>query len=323
MPAPGYPPAFQMKAPMAFPRQRVCGHEYHEASGLVEGEMQYCACETGAIGRCAIDHRPVCGYHSKMRGGRRLCDQCAAQFDLAAANAQAAAANAKLDGQVAELQPRLDGIRTACRALAAVPDPADRLLALMLVAERASQVVFGGCPREVTERATPELHQLLMAEGSALCTPDVAALLRTTARNPALWTFNGPALMQHWQHTGRLREAGSSLRLITTEKGRFGGVKRRTRGYINAWKIETGRAGSSGPYGGTAREPDVYLLSDGTIGKPDFRSVELSAARERDEIELSHVLEFIRLRILARPALGPAVTTCLAEQAGTEFPAAG
>jgi hypothetical protein len=321
IPAPGYPPAFQMKVPMAVPRQRVCGHEYHEASGL-EGEMQYCACGTGAIGRCAIDHRPVCGYHSKMRDGRRLCDQCVARFDLAAANAQAGAANAKLDGQVAGLGPRLDRIRAACQALADVPDPADRLLGVMLVAERAPQVVFEGCAKEVTERGTPGLQQLLMAEGNTLRTPDVAALLKTSARNPALWTFNGPALMQHWQRTGRLREADSLLRLITHEKGRFGGVKRKAREHLQAWMIKAGQSGYGGPYGGSAGAPDEYVLIDGTIGKPGFRSFDLSAAREREEIELSHVLELMRLRILARPALGPAVAARLAE-AGATFPAAG
>jgi hypothetical protein len=322
VPAPGYPPAFQMKVPMAFPHQRVCGHEYHEASRLDEGEMQYCACGTGAIGRCAIDHRQVCGYHSKMRGGRRLCDECAARFDRAAADTQVAVANAELDSQVAELRPRLEQIRTACRALAAVPDPADKLLALMLVAERAHDTVFAGCPKEVTERGTPEVHQMLMAEGEALRGPDVSALLSTNARNPVLWTFNGPALMQHWQQAGRLRDVNCSLRLIAHEKGRFGGLKRRTRDYLQAWQIQAGQSGYSDSYGGGPGTPDVYVLIDGTIGKPRFQSLELPAEAERDAIELSDVLALIHLRHLAPPALPPAVTTCLAEQANVTFPSA-
>jgi hypothetical protein len=323
MPAPGYPPAFQMKMPMAFPRQRVCGHEYHEASGLDEGEMQYCGtCDTGAIGRCAIDHRPVCGYHSKMRGGRRLCDECAAQFDRAAADAQVAAANAQLDRQVAGLRPRLEQIRTVCRTLAGAPDPADKLLALMLVAERAHDVVFAGSSKEVTERATPELHQMLMAEGRALRGPDVSALLSTNARNPALWTFNGPALMQHWRQAGRLRDVNCSLRLIAHEKGRFGGLKRRTREYLQAWQIQVGRSGYSDSYGGSPGAPDVYVLIDGTIGKPRFQSFELPAEAEREGMELSDVLELIHLRHLAPPTLPPAIATCLAEQANVKFPSA-
>jgi len=142
----------------------------------------------------------------------------------------------------------------------------------MLVAERAHDVVFAECSKEVTERAAPELHQMLMAEGEALRGPDVSAFLSTNARNPALWTFNGPALMQHWQQAGRLSDVNCSLRLIAYEKGRFGGLKRRTREYLQAWQIQVGRSGYSDSYGGSPGAPDVYVLIDGTIGKRRFQS---------------------------------------------------
>jgi hypothetical protein len=161
-----------------------------------------------------------------------------------------------------------------------------------------------------------------ITEGEALRDQEIAALLNTTARNPALWTFNGPALMQHWRQAGRLRDVNCSLRLIAYEKGRFGGLKRRTREYIQAWKIEAGRSGYSGPYGGSSGAPDVYVLIDGTIGKPGLQRFELPVVAERAQMELSHVLELMRLRYLAPPALTPAVATCLAEQAHVKFPAA-
>jgi len=163
---------------------------------------------------------------------------------------------------------------------------------------------------------------MLMAEGEALRGPDVSAFLSTSARNPALWTFNGPALMQHWQQAGRLRDVNCSLRLIAYEKGRFGGLKRRTREYLQAWQIQVGRSGYSDSYGGSPGAPDVYVLIDGTIGKPRFQSFELPAGAEREGMELSDVLELIHLRHLAPPALPPAIATCLAEQANVKFPSA-
>lgn len=297
-----------MVTPMPFARQRVCGHEYHEATEFGEAEMQYCACDTGAIGRCANDHRPVCGYHSKLRDGRRLCDECAARFDQDVANA-------KMDAALGEVRARVARIRAACEELARVPDPADQVLLLLLLAQ--SFKIFHGCTQEASARALPELHQTLRAAASALRGPATSELLDASSQQPTLWTCK-PAMIGHWLRTGRLRGAGlTKLRLVSYEKGLFGGLKRVPRGHVKGWRIQTAIAGSSGPYGSSGK-PSEYVLTDGTVGVGDA----LSADSKREDIRISHVLILMDKGHLTPPVFPASVTACLAELADVKIPAA-
>lgn len=50
---------------------RTCGVRYHEAAG--GGVTLLCECSTFAIGICGECMKPVCGDHSRLLDGQRLC----------------------------------------------------------------------------------------------------------------------------------------------------------------------------------------------------------------------------------------------------------
>lgn|SRR5579862_5695918 len=50
---------------------RTCGVRYHEAAG--SGVTLLCECSTFAIGVCGECMKPVCGDHSRLLDGQRLC----------------------------------------------------------------------------------------------------------------------------------------------------------------------------------------------------------------------------------------------------------
>jgi hypothetical protein len=296
-----------MMVPVPFAQQLVCGHEYHEATDLGDGEMQYCSCDTGAIGRCADDHRPVCGYHSALRDGRRLCTECIARFD-------ADVANATLEAKYGELRARLDKVRVTCAALADVGDPVDRLLALLQLAQWARFGVYKERVEDaLRERAEPELLKILRSAARTLLEPPSSDLWDVSSDYPTSWTFKPAALMQHWLQTGRLRaSSGAGLKLSAYEKGFFGGMKRVTRGHITGWQIQSGSSGSSGQYGSSGA-PDIYALADGTVGSASHASREVSAQARREDMEVTHVLLLIARKHLMPADLPDAVTTHLNE----------
>lgn len=79
--------------------ERVCGTEYQEGP-TVGGDAPKCRCMTYAIGACAECERPICGDHSSLVGGKRLCDSC----------------GGRVLAQAAELQRREDEARSAQQA---------------------------------------------------------------------------------------------------------------------------------------------------------------------------------------------------------------
>ena len=252
-----------MVTPMPGWRQRVCGNEYYEAFDL-GGEMQYCAiCDSnGAIGRCAADHRMVCGYHSDMRDGRRLCNDCVAEADAARAQAEALAAFDNLRDAMGQL-------RTVCASLAVVPDPADRFLALMLLAQRLRGEVLGaGTPGYAL--AAEEARRILVSSADALLGRRTTPMWDAGSEQPGSWTFNAAALVSAWLEKGRLQYgAAVSLRVIAYKRTSSGRLKPVKQGTISGWKIANGSRGHNGPgsYGDSGGRPDLYLLPDGTIGR--------------------------------------------------------
>jgi hypothetical protein len=50
----------------------TCGRDYQEASASV-ASMPQCTCGTFAVGTCSTCSAPVCGLHSDVFDGRRLC----------------------------------------------------------------------------------------------------------------------------------------------------------------------------------------------------------------------------------------------------------
>lgn len=64
--------------PQFVPIERLCGRRYHEADWEA-GVNATCACGTFAIGQCAECETLVCGDHSRLVGGSRLCRSCEAK----------------------------------------------------------------------------------------------------------------------------------------------------------------------------------------------------------------------------------------------------
>ena len=89
-----------------------CDHRYQEGSGQpVGGEI--CDCETFAVGRCARCRRPVCGDHSRLHDGKRVCVTCLESTARTAEEAQRAWDEERLG------------------RLAAIRDPVERLVSSM------------------------------------------------------------------------------------------------------------------------------------------------------------------------------------------------
>src|SRR5580692_2670505 len=247
-----------MMAPMPGWRQRACGNEYYDVSEI-GGQMEFCEIDdsNGAIGRCFIDRRLVCGYCSDMRGGRRLCNDCIGKADTAKAQAEAGASYDKLrDG--------MDRVRSVCASLVDVPDPADRFLVLLLLAHRLRHDVLGaGTPGYPL--AAEETRRILASSADAVLGWRTSQVWDTRSEQPLSWTFNSAALASAWLGTGRLQYAtASSLSVITflsTSSGRSKLVK---QGKVDAWKIADG-APCYDEFSGGSVTPDIYLIPAGTI----------------------------------------------------------
>ena len=61
---------------------RICGNRYHDTAGI-SPTVGLCRCRTTAIGLCAECDTPICGDHSALRAGRRLCAAHIAAYDQA------------------------------------------------------------------------------------------------------------------------------------------------------------------------------------------------------------------------------------------------
>jgi hypothetical protein len=287
-------------APVSYAYQRVCGHRYHLAINIDDGDMQYCACDTGAIGRCANDYRPVCGDHSRLRGGRRLCLECAAEFDAEGATA---AARAQHQAALEKLQPWLDQFRIACAGLQELTDPTDRFVILLLLARRTSQLAFRYHREATLALATDELRPIFNTAANELLGDRISPFWDATSKYPGSWTIKPQALISHWEQTGRLTSFTKvTLRIISWEKGMLGGMKSVTRDRIDAWPIQVGSRGTSGTYGSPGAS-DVYVLTDGTVGTSAYQSRKLNSAVERPDIDDSHIMKLRSKGHLRFPAI--------------------
>ncbi len=75
----------------------VCGNRYQEVDSQSPVQIaETCSCGTYAIGRCAECRRSICGDHSGIVGGSRLCGFCTASRDAARQKADDEAKAARL-----------------------------------------------------------------------------------------------------------------------------------------------------------------------------------------------------------------------------------
>lgn len=282
-PAPGAPPHLGLLAPVTYPRQRVCAKQYHERSQQEDADMQYCACDTGAIGRCSRDHRPVCGFHSQLRDGKRLCNECVAEHDAAQARA---AARAELEAAEAAARPELDKVRAAAAAARGLPDPASQALLLQLLEQGARRHLAG-----------PRYACISKSVGEAIteaCRPEVP--------------FTAAQMVANFVSKGLLaRHAATLLTLTSWERGAFGGMKRRKHGRIDGWLTQRGSSGTSGTYG-TEGTPDVYVLADGRLASTAHNSTDIGAGAQHDPAQLEHLWQLARSGHLRIPGLSATVS---------------
>jgi hypothetical protein len=69
--------------PQGFTQSLTCGFEYHEVAGGNVAAPTACECGTFAIGVCTTCGKPVCGNHSSVRDGKRLCVEDNSAADIA------------------------------------------------------------------------------------------------------------------------------------------------------------------------------------------------------------------------------------------------
>ena len=269
--------------PVPCSRQRPCGNEYYEATSADGGDMQFCAiCDSnGAIGRCANDHRMVCGYCSQMSAGRRLCNHCTAKIAAEAAEAEDCAKVAAEEASFTEVRAQLDRALDVLSSLGKVKDEVDRFLVLMLLSDqfRTHFSHFGG---KMLDRIYQELRTSLVSAASALGQRR-SALWDVTSDSPAGWKCNPRAIMEYWQRTGRgpRDDACTRLALISYEKRALRGVTKVKR-QASGWRIGLGATHSSGR--------DLYVLTDWTTVATLANDREVQELKKgRPDLTLSHI----------------------------------
>jgi hypothetical protein len=281
-PAPGAPPWLGMMAPMAMPVQRQCRNRYHEANPQA-GKMEYCSCETGAIGRCSVDHRPVCGFHSDLRDGKRLCDECVQRYDVEQARAA-------VEARAAELFERMSPVVAACAALDGVGDAFDRAFALFVMARTAHLYLGTAIPTQPAMRQSPgdpaidraraALDEVL-ANAARHLLDGVRGDWRFSPARPEDWTFDGRALIVGLIARHRLDlTTARQLAFATYIPSGFRGARYRTTGSVRGWLIRSGSHGTSGSYGSSG-SPDIYVLEDGTVASVGHTSTNVDEATRR------------------------------------------
>jgi hypothetical protein len=281
MPDPRTPPAFGFMVPVARSVERVCGREYYDSQLAGDAEMMFCACGTGAIGRCVNDHRPVCGYHSALREDRRLCDECLARFDEHA--------------RTREVANHLRPLRLLLDHVARMDDPADRFLVLRLIPIYG--VKFYGFKEEVENLLANAVLMLLPQTGEEPW--------HLGNGHPRAWTFEPGPLLQRWRRSNRLSTPVELQRVHDGTRAGRGGLWSVVDGVVDAWQIEVGRLAPSGPLSGSSDSPDIYVLGDGTKAVVKFQSREVYWRRNRREVSLDDIIKLVELGYLSLPPLPP------------------
>jgi hypothetical protein len=268
MPAPGMPPRLGMIAPVAMPIQRRCGRRYHERGLASEADMELCDCGTGMIGRCANDRQPVCGDHSALRGGKRICGECVAAFDVEVARTRRAQ-------EWADLRQEVDHLLGGLSGLVEVDDEATRALLLCFsftVRHRATPDAWlRGASMHLDLDLTAHVRASFASSVDRVLTKRAGAGWDLSSASPQAWRLEPASLLRGWEDVGRLDKPIDRLKIAETRTGFFGGSKMATVDHAYGWRIAYGSDGTSGSYG-TPGSPDVYVLNDGTIASVSHNS---------------------------------------------------
>lgn len=230
----------------------VCNFEYHERDGATNVPSVLCPCGTYAIGHCASCGSPICGTHSALRDGRRLCGDHVRTHD---ASSKRRAAKVAEDAILAEWALLLDRFE---HTVARYSDPLERFICA--VAVRVSSPAMGEFlagrtwpvqPADATE--AQRIRQVLLAELGGRCKALIptsrTAVYDASPADPSKWTFRGRELME-WA-SRRHKELPTRIKVVgTSGRGKWAG-----------WYLTSGSA--DGGYRESTYHFDKYVLASG------------------------------------------------------------
>ena len=256
------PPHLGIVRPYQYQVARPCGEEYHEI-GSFPVNLGLCKCNTWAIGLCSVDSEPVCGYHSSLVDGRRLCDQHGREHVRDVAQIKA---RQEIEVFIASLRSRAEAFGSG---LANTTQAVDKLLAIALVP--TSKFVQPVVPRtldlvgsKISEADI--IEQFEESFGEAVRKNCSAHDLRdgiVIDGKPSQWSIEAH-LMERLVVAGRL--TGSTRLIHKGVKQGLLGQKEVRIGEMAGWLIRAGSHGSSGR-DGTLPQPDLVVLQDGRIAE--------------------------------------------------------
>jgi hypothetical protein len=227
-----------MAGPGVIRHERVvkCGTTYHEGGG---GSVEACACGTFSIGHCIECGINVCGDHSGLFKGSRLCDE-----HLRAANA----AESERRRQSSEREVR-ESVERRIREWDAWLAEARRSLDGSEPVERAVRLVV-----ELRRARWPLAEFASNATLPSLLVPELASAHVPVTR----WWWNHDTV-QEW-FLRHVKAPPHDVPVVEFRKKIFGGT-RRVEGIAAGWSFPSGATKSAGTL--TDHPMTVCVLRDG------------------------------------------------------------
>lgn len=287
---PGAPPHLGMMQPIYQQVTRKCGVEYQESDNEGGGDVALCGtgCGTGSIGICTVDNMPVCGFHSKLRDDRRMCDRHADEFDAAARKRQ-------IDLQVRDTADRLiSDARVFLDGLGKITQPLNRWVAVVLA--RTSNTIapaLNRAPMIFQQMAQDDIARVLsefeafVATGMRSVFPgdQTGSAVKIGSGRPSEWAVM-PSFIGQLVHA-RILTGSTLFQTTKVTDGMFGRKKTVVTGQLRGWLISAGSHGVSHGQYGSPSVPGKVILEDGTRGSISPGSTTLHSWSVRQPLRFS------------------------------------
>lgn len=187
-----------------------CGAEYPEAdSSMQAASLPMCACNTFAIGTCSRCGNPVCGIHSRVIKGQRVCGSCSAR-------------------EVVDLRRTVEEAEAArTTAILSIEHPVERFLVAILAHLGPGPWATAGATASILDGS--ELRNRLSKFDFDNVVEDTRKVWRIVPSSVAPWVAD------------RLTRIGvepdSSVETAERIYHLFGGAKERVTGTFAAWRF--------------------------------------------------------------------------------------
>lgn len=243
---PGGPNGQMVPMPRYGPVSRICGTRYHESAATNKAESARCECGTFAIGVCHQCDREVCGDHSCLVAGARLCLDCSRQRD----RDESAARRERDEKAARQAQVSVESRNAAIQAIA---DPIERLLTAMGTLKTYRKNGGVGCP------ATDEVFPGWQGQIAAAC-PSLASSMGEVE-------YDSAAVARWFVRRAVQLELPSTTFSPIVERKRFlRDYGKGTLAPVRAWEFlhvieQSTRWGSASP-------STLYILEDGRMLTP-------------------------------------------------------